>query len=200
MNKIKLSSKFVVALEDILIGDKEKIEKNSVGILESQTGHSAKVHFIVLDQIVEINIDTYRVFDVSKIGDSFSKKICNVCHKLLNTKKFAKNQNAKGDRSVRRPSCTKCRKIIDGVKVKNKTKKEWLLNKPHKVLFTCPVCEKTTVPGVTSKVVLDHNHENGKVRDWICDSCNTGLGRFKDDPKILKRGIEYLEEKDQKRS
>ena len=48
------------------------------------------------------------------------------------------------------------------------------------------------VPGVTSKVVLDHNHITGKPRAWICDSCNTGLGRFKDDIKTMEDAIAYL--------
>ncbi|WP_233704578.1 endonuclease domain-containing protein [Helicobacter bizzozeronii] len=26
----------------------------------------------------------------------------------------------------------------------------------------------------------------------MCDSCNTGLGRFKDNPKFLEKVIEYL--------
>ncbi|WP_230380692.1 endonuclease domain-containing protein [Helicobacter pylori] len=38
----------------------------------------------------------------------------------------------------------------------------------------------------------DHNHDTGQGREWICDSCNTGLGRFKDNPKFLEKVIEYL--------
>ena len=52
--------------------------------------------------------------------------------------------------------------------------------------------EKKTIPGLTSKVVLDHDHKTGKGRAWICDSCNTGLGRFKDDIELLESAIQYL--------
>ena len=52
--------------------------------------------------------------------------------------------------------------------------------------------EKITIPGVTSKVVLDHDHNTGKPRAWICDSCNTGLGRFKDRVELLQNAIDYL--------
>ena len=41
-------------------------------------------------------------------------------------------------------------------------------------------------------LVKDHDHLTGKAREWICDSCNTGLGRFKDDITILQRAIDYL--------
>ena len=56
----------------------------------------------------------------------------------------------------------------------------------------CPICKKKTIPGITSKVVLDHNHNTGEPRAWICDSCNTGLGRFKDDINLLQCAIDYL--------
>lgn len=52
--------------------------------------------------------------------------------------------------------------------------------------------QKKTIPGLTSKVVLDHDHKTGKGRAWICDSCNTGLGRFKDDIELLESAIQYL--------
>ena len=60
-------------------------------------------------------------------------------------------------------------------------------------IFECPICKKRTIPGLTSKIVLDHNHSTGKVRGWICDSCNTGIGRFKDDTKLLEEAIKYLQ-------
>lgn len=61
-----------------------------------------------------------------------------------------------------------------------------------KGIFTCPICQKTTIVEVTANLVKDHDHHTGKGREWICDSCNTGLGRFKDDINLLKRAINYL--------
>jgi transcription elongation factor Elf1 len=58
--------------------------------------------------------------------------------------------------------------------------------------FECPICGKRTIAGITSKVVLDHDHETGEARAWICDSCNTGIGRFKDDVALLQRAIKFL--------
>jgi RNase P subunit RPR2 len=71
-------------------------------------------------------------------------------------------------------------------------KRQWMTLKPHLSVFTCPICDKTTIPGLTSKVVLNHNHDTGRIYGWICDSCNTGLGRFKDDVAILEKAIDYL--------
>jgi RNase P subunit RPR2 len=47
-----------------------------------------------------------------------------------------------------------------------------------KKFFICPICKKSSIPYVTAKLVIDHNHNTGNAREWICDSCNTGLGRF----------------------
>ena len=120
-------------------------------------------------------------------------KICNRCNRLLKTEQFDKNQNGKNNRSVRRPSCIDCRKEIDGKGVTLKDKKEWEKIKPEYEIWKCPVCNKKTIPGITSKVVLDHNHITGRPRAWICDSCNTGLGRFKDNISTMKDAIDYLE-------
>ena len=63
--------------------------------------------------------------------------------------------------------------------------------------FKCPICQKRSIVGITAKVVADHDHHTGHIRGFICDSCNTGLGRFKNGDNYLKNAIiRYLEEND----
>lgn len=42
------------------------------------------------------------------------------------------------------------------------------------------------------KLVVDHNHETGKVRGLICNPCNCALGFVRDEPATMLRLIEYL--------
>jgi Recombination endonuclease VII len=38
----------------------------------------------------------------------------------------------------------------------------------------------------------DHAHDSGKRRDLLCSGCNTGIGSFRDNPKLLEKAAEYL--------
>lgn len=188
-----IRKKFVFAKKKVNIAGKTIVEKDDVGIIKSESKENALIFFVRVWQEVKLNKNDFEIFDVKKTGDGFHKKICNICHKLLDTTKFAKNQNAKNNRSVRRPSCVECRKQLEGINTVPKAKLEWLRKKPQYEPFECPICAKKTIAGITSKVVLDHNHRSGKIRGWVCDSCNTGIGRFKDDIDLIKRAIKFLE-------
>lgn len=60
--------------------------------------------------------------------------------------------------------------------------------------YKCSICGKKHDVVVTKgTLVVDHNHATGDVRALLCHSCNMGLGKFKDDPELLKRAAEYIE-------
>lgn len=189
---INLPNKFAVAKRGIVAPGEIVVEKGDVGVVATESKNHSLIFFIKVWKKVDLSKSDFEIIDVRKTGDGFRKKICNVCHKLKKTTDFAKNQNAKNNRSVRRPSCKDCRIKMEGVGISREERLEWLKKKPANEPFKCPICGKRTIAGVTSKVVLEHDHRTGKAGGWICDSCNTGLGRFKDDIELLKRAIEFL--------
>lgn len=180
-------NKYCIVLQDI-----NGVVKNSVGVVESSNGE-ATVFFIGVGKIADVPTRCIEYLDVHKTGDGYEKKICNICHILQSVDNFDKNQSNKGRPVIRRPSCNECRKQIDGVSLSLSNKRKMDKDKPSSdKMYECPICRKRCIPWVTANLVRDHDHDTGEPRMWICDSCNTGLGRFKDSTKLLEDAIAYL--------
>lgn len=57
----------------------------------------------------------------------------------------------------------------------------------------CAICGKELGAEYGGKqMALDHCHANGHIRGVLCNLCNMGLGKFKDDIQVLEKAIEYL--------
>lgn len=54
----------------------------------------------------------------------------------------------------------------------------------------CCICGLVNRSG--RALAVDHDHATGTVRGLLCDSCNTGLGHFRDSETNLRRAISYL--------
>lgn len=183
-----------IKVNDFVIYTDKKgdIELNSVGLVEKVLNDKYLVFFIKNQFTIEISKSLISFLDITQTGKPHKLKICNICHILKEDfKDFEINQTDSKGRKTTRPSCRDCRKNIDGISLKGEEKKK-LDNIKPKNFFICPICEKGSIPGVTANLVRDHDHETGKARDWLCDSCNTGLGRFKDNIELLEKAINYL--------
>lgn len=178
----------------IFFGTSDLIEINSVGVVENIIDENVlKIFFVGKRLELEISTEEVALLDITKTGKPFEMKICNVCHILKKDYvDFEINQTDAQGRKTTRPSCRNCRIDIDGVKLLTSERRRMLEIKPNK-FFVCPICEKGSIPDITANLVIDHNHDNGIAREWLCDSCNTGLGRFKDDISALNKAIKYLE-------
>jgi hypothetical protein len=59
----------------------------------------------------------------------------------------------------------------------------------------CAICP-STLPGRSGRKYLyvDHCHDTGRVRGLLCGNCNDGVGRFRDNPELLRAAIRYLDD------
>ena len=59
----------------------------------------------------------------------------------------------------------------------------------------CQVCNtEATNTGNWDRLVVDHCHTTGDIRGFLCQPCNIALGSARDNPEILRKLANYLEE------
>lgn len=56
---------------------------------------------------------------------------------------------------------------------------------------SCEACGRTQAANGKA-LALDHCHETGKFRGWLCDKCNRGLGFLGDNADGVRAALEYL--------
>jgi len=122
-------------------------------------------------------VDTYTIE-----GQSPTTKRCSKCDTLWPLTEFRYVKS----RSRHRSFCRYCERDYKLNKRYNLGSDGWeeLLESQD---WGCAVC------GSSQKLVVDHDHQTNYVRGILCDDCNVGLGRFKDDPLIISKVLEYLE-------
>ena len=62
----------------------------------------------------------------------------------------------------------------------------------------CAICNlpnssKSNNKKTIKSLAVDHCHKTNKVRELLCQNCNTGIGYFKESIAILQLAINYLE-------
>ena len=60
----------------------------------------------------------------------------------------------------------------------------------------CAICGESETAksrwGTVKQLAVDHNHVTGTIRGLLCYTCNSGLGYFKDNPRLLEAAVQYL--------
>ena len=54
----------------------------------------------------------------------------------------------------------------------------------------CAICLKEEL---NKSLCVDHDHNTRMLRDLLCDACNKGLGHYRDDSALMRRGADYLD-------
>lgn len=173
--------------------------RKSVAEMRLWAADASKVYVIGKNEEYLIPTAKLSHIDPLKTGKGYAKKICNICHVLKSHDEFEINQTDAKGRKTSRPSCRICRRDIDKKPMSAAAKREAEKHKPPAgTVWKCPICQKRSIVAVTAKVVLDHRHSDGALRAFLCDSCNTGLGRFKNGGDYLRNAIAYLEQFEKK--
>ena len=119
-------------------------------------------------------------------------KICRDCKQEKSITEFAVNRKfyredlPEKHRAVRRPSCNECRSKKEALSSKDK---KFYKRPDH---LKCPICHDE-VDGKYAR--LDHSHSTGKIRGWLCDNCNTAIGKLKESPEVIRRALDWIEYK-----
>lgn len=119
------------------------------------------------------------------LEDDVARKVCLYCKKEKALADFPKHSLYKDKLD------TRCRECIK--------KQSSLRQKLHKTApappTLCECCGKKPM-----KFCLDHDHTSNEFRGWLCDPCNTGIGKLGDDIEGVLRALKYLKQKQQKNS
>ena len=115
-------------------------------------------------------------------------KTCTACKEEKNLDQYYKQTKAKdGYRNVCKP-CDKVRRNASRYGLTPEQYNQMYVDQEGK----CYICE--THEGELSQVLyIDHCHVSGNVRKLLCHECNTGIGMFKDNPKLLQRALQYVQ-------
>lgn len=68
---------------------------------------------------------------------------------------------------------------------------EHMLNKQE---YRCCICGIHN-DDLSDSLCVDHDHNTGEVRGLLCRPCNLAIGNMRDNPRLLKKAAEYLEDR-----
>lgn len=116
--------------------------------------------------------------------------ICSVCNILKENTEFNFYQHRHtndGYRLMTNTNCISCTKRRS--KERSAIKKKFKSLKRPEYGNLCECCQKP----VYRNWQLDHCHETGDFRGWLCKQCNTGLGNLGDNLQSLELVVKYLQ-------
>lgn len=163
-----------------------------------------------------IAADVVRAVDAGEIPPP--EILCKCCHLMKPITAFVRNKDLPG-RYYRQSFCNPClvvkaKQYRDadperhrGVVRKGHLKREFglTLSDYDRMLaeqkYVCAICQNQEVDihpqtGKVKRLSVDHDARTGHVRGLLCHQCNTGIGKLRHSPKILRAAIAYLKRSD----
>ncbi len=79
-------------------------------------------------------------------------------------------------------------------KLRSRAKNRLIRGLPEPTRPEPDVCELCSRPSKNSSLCLDHDHDTGEFRGWLCIKCNTSIAWFGDNEAGILKVLEYLKE------
>ncbi len=128
-----------------------------------------------------------------------ASKRCSMCKEVKAVEKFYPDRSRKSDRL--QGHCIECHAAHKSSWQRNNREKNQAYYRLSKYGLTPEAydalvnkfngkCYATACPNPGTDV--DHCHATNKVRGWLCNGCNTSLGRLKDSPARIRSLATYL--------
>jgi|DEB0MinimDraft_3_1074331.scaffolds.fasta_scaffold60946_3 hypothetical protein len=133
----------------------------------------------------------------SKLPNELGQYKCSNCEQWLDTSCYSKDKSQSTGISYQCKKCNKQKVRKSNIKTKYGITEEQFLRMLEEQDHKCAICEKDLIVDIMensyeTRPNIDHCHTTGKIRGMLCTQCNTGLGKFYDNPELLAKAIEYL--------
>lgn len=112
------------------------------------------------------------------------------CSKECNPRYKKRKKETIEERSIRMKEQCRVKTLHQRYKLSKEDYNNLLVSQQEK----CAICGKNADSGIR-RLAIDHDHKTGNIRGLLCNSCNLGLGMFKDKIKNLQEAIKYLKNK-----
>lgn len=149
-----------------------------------------------------VEVDTGKALHPRRLlARAATEKECATCRRVLSIACFSKKAN---DADLYRSSCRQClnrqrsERLLQDALARHRATEGQYQGMLRAQGGRCSICgtDGRDAP-VTRRtrhrfLRIDHCHKTGVVRGLLCDTCNLGIGNFKDDPLWLETAAAYL--------
>lgn len=129
-----------------------------------------------------------------------TERRCGRCQDIKHVDCFYSNKSRAGRSDPYDTYCIPCRKIVhkewrDRTGLYAHIRRYGLTAEDFNKMLAdqegaCAICGGP--PTAPRRLAVDHCHATNTVRGLLCDSCNRGLGQFKDDIVVMQKALDYL--------
>lgn len=135
------------------------------------------------------NLSEFHKNKTKKLGYNYECKICDDIRRKENyLKNYAHSLNFHKKRRKEFP------KIYSEIDHKKYLKHKYNITIAEVEKMKADQFDKCKICNNILPLVIDHNHDNGKIRGLLCHQCNSLLGFAHEDESILINAIQYLQE------